>query len=75
MDRAERLRRESGISSSKINRMSEEMYKSMCESEVTLAEARSILKKLGRILDEAEKRSPNTRLSEIPNPHQSQNLL
>lgn len=66
VDRRERHRRELGISTSKLNDMVERIYELMCENEVTLVEGREILVEVGRIISEAERRSPNTRLSEIP---------
>ena len=75
MDRAELYRKKDGISSVKINGMVEKIYKLMYENEVTLIEARNILAKLGRVIDDAEKRSPNTPLSEISISHQFQNSL
>lgn len=66
VDRKERHRRELGISMEKINNMKQEIYNAMCENGVTIAEARIIITELGCMISEAEKRSPNTRLSEIP---------
>ena len=66
VDRRERHRRELGISTSKLNDMVERIYELMCENEVTLIEAGCIIAELGHVISEAEKRSPNTRLSEIP---------
>ena len=66
VDRRERHRRELGISTSKVNDMVERIYELMRENEVTLVEGREILGEVGDIISKAERRSPNTRLSEIP---------
>ncbi len=70
MNRAELFQMKKGISLSKIESVTEKIYRTMCEEEITLIEARKILAELGCIINEAEKRSPNTLLSEIPKPYQ-----
>ena len=74
MDRAEFFQMKKGISLSKIEGVTEKIYRTMCEEGITLIEAKKILAKLGCIINEAEKRSPNTLLSEIPNTRQFQNF-
>lgn len=70
VDRRERHRRELGISTEKINNMKLQIYNAMCENGVTIAEASVIVTELGCMISEAEKRSPNTKLNDIPNPRQ-----
>ena len=66
MNRLERQRREAGISTEKVNKMKSEIYEAMRKNGVTIIEAKVIIAELGRVISEVEKRSPNTRLSEIP---------
>ena len=71
MNRVERTRERAGISTEKIRNATKKLYETMCEDGLRLNEAKIVVKELGYTLDEAERRSPNTRLNEIPNPRQS----